>query len=536
GYRLLHTNPPAATAPANPAVKQIAVLPFQVAAEADTVRSTADGVSDVLTSGLANIEGIAVVPAADIRRRNITAPEAARKFYGANLVVTGTAQQAGDQVEFTINLLDTVKAVTLDSRKFLYDPKNPLVSRDQIVTQTVRMMKLELPPAALTAIKAGDTNTPDAYSAYLEGRGFLARYDLPGNIDRAIAAFKKATKQDANYALAYAGLAEAYWRKARSSGDLQALTLANQNAEYAVGLDPNMAILHSVLGSVYTDRGKPEDAVREFQKAMELAPNNAEAPRQLAEVYKTQGRVAEAEALFLRSTKARPTDWYGHLLLGIFYYERERYPQAEAELNQAKSLTPDNDMVRLDLGTVYRMHGRYREAVEEFQQSLRIRPAASTFAALGGAYYYEHRFAEAVSALEAAIDLDSNDYRYWGNLGIYYRRTPGNEAKSTAALTKALEMATRFAGTKKSDMNVRADIAEYRARLGDTRGAIAEIDRIPAASRPPLTARLALVYQIAGDRAKAVAVIKANLKSPESLNQIKDDPDLSELWPDVKPG
>src|SRR5205814_1508706 len=138
------------------------------------------------------------------------------------------------------------------------------------------------------------------------------------------------------------------------------------------------------------------NAIRELQRAMDLAPANAEAPRKLAEIYKTLGRFEEAEALYLRSTKSRPTDWYGYLLLGVFYYERERYTESEAALNQAKALTPDNDLVRLDLGGIYRMHGRYSESVAEYQQALRIRSTASTYSGLGGAYYYQHRFQEAV--------------------------------------------------------------------------------------------------------------------------------------------
>ena len=160
--------------------------------------------------------------------------------------------------------------------------------------------------------------------------------------------------------------------------------------------------------------------------------------------------------------------------------------------------------LRRNLGAVYRMHGRYREAIEEYQQALRIRSSAATYAALGGAYYFEHRFQEAVSAVEAAIDLDSSDYRYWGNLGIYYRWTPGNEAKSEPALRKAIELATLFAETNRSDYTAHANLAEYKARLGDAKSALAEIERIPA------TVRAA------------------------SLSQIKDDPDLAALWREAK--
>jgi tetratricopeptide (TPR) repeat protein len=285
---------------------------------------------------------------------------------------------------------------------------------------------------------------------------------------------------------------------------------------------------------VYVDAGRQEDAIREFQRAMELSPGNAEAPRQLAEIYKTLGRFDEAEALYIRSTKSRPTDWYGHRLLGLFYYERERYVEAEKQLHDAEGLTPDNDLIQLDLGAVYRVHGLYPESVAAYQKALKIRTSATAYAALGGVLFYQHRFPEAVTAVETAIDLDSNDYRYWGNVGIYYRWAPGNEAKASEALRKAIELATKYAETRKSDYNVRANLAEYRARLEDAKGALAEIDRIPAAARSAYTSRIAIVYELTGQRKQAIELIRANLKSPASLNQIRDNPDFAALWREGK--
>jgi tetratricopeptide (TPR) repeat protein/TolB-like protein len=507
-----------------PAVRQIAILPFQASGGADAV---ADGVAEVLATSLSEQRSVTVAPATDLRRRKINTPQEARRFYGANAVLGGAARPAGDTVEFTVSLLDPADGRPLDTRSFVYDPRNPLVSRDQAIGQVFGLLKLAAP---VPAPAAGAVPAADAYSAYLQGRGYLARYDIPANIDKAIASFTSATQQDPGYALAYAGLAEAYWRKMRNTREKKWSILANQNAEYAVQLDGSLAIVHSVLGSIYLDDGRQADAIREYQRAMELAPANAEAPRQLAEIYDTLGRYAEAEELYRRSTASRPTDWYGHLLFGLFYYERERYPEAEAELNQAKSLTPDNDVVRVDLGAVYRMHGRYKEAVDEFQQTLRIRSSSSAYGALAGVYFFQHRFGEAVSAVETAIDLDSNEYRYWGNLGIYARWAPGNEAKSAPALRRALELASKGADTRKSDYGVHANIAEYKARLGDAPGALAEIDRIPATARGQYTARIATVYELTGHRDKAIEVVRANLRSRESLNQIKDDPDLAAVW------
>lgn len=517
--------------------KQVAVLPFQVIGGAESTRTVADGLVEILAAALSDFErfqgSITAIPSGEIRRRSIASPEEARRIYGVSMVITGSALPAGENIQFTLNLVDAATLRQIGAKTFVYEVKNPVASRNQAVEMVVGLMKADLAPATRTAIAAGDTAAPDAYSAYLKGRGLMARFDVSGNIDKAIASFSDAIRQDPKYALAYAGLGEAYWRKS-GSGDREAARLARSNAERAVQLDPNLALVHSVLGAIYGEAGMVPEAVAEFQKAMQLAPGNAEAPRQLASIYAANGRFQEAEALYQQAIRSRPTDWFGHYLLGIFYYQRERYAESEAALNRAKALTPDNDRVSRDLGSIYRMHGRYREAIEEFQHTLKIASNARTYGALAGAYFFEHRFAEAVTAGEAALDLDSTDYRYFGNLGAYYKWAPGNEAKAPAALRRAIELATKVKEARPNDNDVRANLAEYYARLGDGKTALAEIEKIPTAARKPLTTRLALAYELTGHREQAVDVVRTNFSTAASLNQIKDDPDLSALWKDAK--
>jgi tetratricopeptide (TPR) repeat protein/TolB-like protein/predicted Ser/Thr protein kinase len=547
-YRYAGRAPAAIAAPARvPAVpvalpeklpenKQIAVLPFEVTGPAGTTRAVADGMVEILTAALSDFERfhgtITAVPSSEIRRRAINTPAEAHRVYGVNLVLTGSAQPAADKVQFTLNLVDAATLRQIGSQSFVYDSRDPVVAKDQAVAAAVRLLNFDLTPSQRTVMSAGDTATPGAYSAYLEGRGLLARYDVAGNIDKAIASFRSAAQQDPAYALALSGLAEAYWRKALSTGDKEWSLLATGNAERAVQVDGGLAIAHAVLGEVYGSAGREEDAIRELQRAMELAPNNAEAPRQLAKVYTNLGRFEEAEALYVKAAKARPTDWYGHLLLGLFYLQRERYAEAEAALKNARVLTPDNDLIYRNLAGIYVPQGRYREAIEELQKGLKIKSNALTYQMLGGAYFLEHRYRDATNAAETAIDLDSGRYNAWGNLGIYYKWTPGNEAKAAPALLKAVELARKFLDTTPKDYNVRANVAEYEARLGNAKASLEEIDRIPPTARKPLTSKLAIAYELTGHRKKAIELIRSNLTSATSLNLIRDDPDLINLWND----
>lgn len=540
GWRLWpHREPwPGADAGGLPAEKQVAVVPFRVIGNAEATGAVSDGMVEVLTAALSDSERyhgrITAVPASEVRRRNIGSAAEARRVYGVNLAITGSAQPAGSKTEFTLSLVDTVKMRQIASRTFVYDPDDPLASRDRAVDLTMKMLSFDVTAAERDALSAGDSGAPEAYSAYVEGRGLLARYDQAGNVEKAIAAFGRATRRDPNFALAYAGLAEAYWRRTLSTGDKNYSALAIENAERGVRLNGDLAPAHTVLGQVYGTAGRDADAIRELRRALDLAPTNAEALRQLAELSKRIGRFDEAESLYLRSTKARPTDWYGYLLVGLFYLERQRYPECEAAFRKAQELTPGNDLPARNLGSLFIETGRYREAIDQLRAALRMQPNALAWGSLGLAYYYEHRFGDAASALEAAIDLDPNRYWIWGNLGMCYRHLPGGEAKAVAALKRAIEIGGKFLESAPRNYDVRADMAEYRARLGDEPGAMREVAAIPRAARERAAFRIALAMELTGHRDLAVQAVVENVTAAASLSQVRDDPDLEGVWKDPR--
>jgi len=523
--------------------REIAMLPFQVPGNDENARTISDGLVDALTSALSDVENspnrhadIVTVPASEIRSRHISTVEEARRIYGVNYAITATATIGAGGLEFALQLVDgATSQQTGATERFVYDPADPIASRDRAVAAVMKLLGLDEPKPAAAAV-AGDTATPKAYSSYLRARGLLARYDVAGNVDKALALLQGAVKADPNYALAWAGLAEAELQKVRDTGDKKWSVAAIADAQRSVHIDGSLATAHSVLGQVYASAGREEEAIAELKRALEIAPNNAEVPRELARVYNNLGRFKEAEQSYLKATGARPTDWYAHFLLAIFYYQRERYADSEAELLKARDLTPDNDVVYRNLGAILSMQGRYREATEHLQHALRIKTDARSYAALGAAYYYEHKFQDAVGAAEAAIELDSGSYPFWGNAGIYYKWAKGSEQKSAPSLRQAVDLAQKNLEATPRNYDIMANLAEYWARLGDSGRALAELDKIPASARKPLSSRFAIVYELTGRRREALELIRANFSTGASLNQIRDDPDLAALWnsPEMK--
>ncbi|MDZ4798550.1 MAG: tetratricopeptide repeat protein, partial [Bryobacteraceae bacterium] len=477
---------------------------------------------------------VMAVPSREIRRREIASPEEARRVYGVDFVLAGTAEENGSGVRFRIRLIDSAEARETGAATFDYQPSNPAAGRQRATAEAAKLLHLEV---AAAADKAGaEPGASDAFAAYLEARGFMARFEVPGsgNLDKAIAAYERATERDPKFALAWAGLGEAWWRRSRAGGGKEAADKARSSAERGVQLGPNLAMTHAILGAVYSTAGKQEEATAELRKALRISPENADAARELARLLARAGRRKDAEASYLASIRSRPTDWYGYLLLGLFYYSGEQYQEAEAALKRAIKLAPANEIALRDLGGIYMVQGRYPEALEALQRSLKNHQASRTYMSLATTYFYMHRFREASTAGETAVDLDPSRHDHWGNLGIFYKWTPGSESRSEAALRKAVELAEkRLLGTP-GDSSVYADLAEYRARLGDKAGSMAAIEKIPQAARQGVASRLAIAYELCGNRTQAVEFLRSTVKNAATLSLIRDDPDLAGLWADAR--
>ncbi len=519
-----------------PDEKRIAVLPLAVMGNDETVRALADGLVETLTSKLTQIEEfqgrLMVVPASEIRSRGIASAEAARRVYGANVAITGSAQRWGDRIQFTLNLVDTATVRQFASKTFDFDAGNPIALRDGAVNGAVRLLSLKLSPASTISMAAGETFTPGAYAEYLKGIGYLARYDLSGNVDRAIESLKDATRLDAKYALAFAALGEAHWRKAKVESNKRESELALESIREAIRLDPRLVEARVKLGRIYGETGQTREAIEEVLAALKVSPENAEAYRVLGVTYAAAGRFSEAEAAYKEAVKRKPNDWYGNLLLGIFYFDRGRDIDARVAFEAARKLTPDNEVVYRNIANVDMREGKFRQASDMISKTLQFEPSAKTYSTLGIAYYYQRRFQEAADAVNAGITINPGLYRSWGNLGTFYRHLPGNEQRAEQAFRKAIELANKSLEVMNPDYTTRANLAEYLAKLGDGKKAMEEIDLIPAAIRRQFADRIVLAYELTGDRKRAVDTVKSLAPIDPVLTFIKNDPDLESLWRD----
>jgi len=519
-----------------PSETRIAVLPFVMVGNNETVRVLADGIVETITSKLSQVEEfkgkLMVVPASEVRTRHLTSVETARNIYGVNLAITGSAQQWANRIQFTLNLVDTSTLHQIASRTFEFDGTNPIALRDEVTSGALRMLELKLTPEESRQISEGETSTSAAYAEYLKGIGYLARYDVSGNVDHAIESLSAAVQLDPNYARAFSSLGRAQWLKARINNDAQEREVAIKSILESIRLAPGLAEGHVSLGEVYADTGRPAEAVQEERSALRISPDNAQAYRILGKAYARNGQYEQAETQYREAIRRQPSDWHGYLLLGLFYFDRGRIADARSAYLSALNLTPNNELLYRNLAVLDMSEGKFREASDRIAKTTQFEPVARTYLTLGMAYYYQRRYAESAAAFNSGIQLDANLYGLWGDLGEAYLHIPDSEQKAKDAFRKAITLAEKHLEAVRSDDSAHADLAEYWATLKRKDRAEDEINKIPPQSRNTFADRLVPTYELLGNRRQAVQIVQSLRPDDPLLIFVKNDPDLELLWRD----
>ena len=523
-----------------PAQKQIAVLSFVSPGSDGSSEAFSDGIVEMLTSRLTQLErfqgSLWVVPASEVREAGVTSAGAARRLFGATLVITGSVQRTGSLVRLTANLVDATSLRQL--RSIAVDGRVEDVSllQDGVVSRVVQMLEVELSPEAKRVLTAGGTSVADAYQLYAEGRGNLLRYEQAEKLETAIGLFQQALQRDPAYALAYAGLGEAYWRQYDLVRRPEAAELAQKACRRALDLNDLLSPVHVTLGLVHVGSGRLEEAEKDFARALDLDPSNAEALAGLARTYEATGRTAEAEATYRRAIERRPGYWAGYNNLGALYYATGRYPQAEAMFQKVVELTPDNLRGYGNLGGIYHLAGKDDLAEATLRKSIAIKPTGEALSNLGTIQFFRGRHAEAARSFEAAIRLGSAEYKLLYNLAAAYALAPGEKEKAPEAWRHAVEAAERERAVNPKDAPLLADLADGYANLGETAKARATLGEALAigAQNVNVMFQAGSVYETLGDRAQALAWVQRALEGGYSRDEVLRVPHLAGLRADPR--
>lgn len=528
--------------PVLPAQKSLAVLPFRAVGDDAETRAFADGLMETVTSQLAQMEHLQgalwVVAASEVRERGVTSPSLARAAFGVTLVVTDSVQRDGETVRVTLNVVDPRSALHVRSGVLDERLANLAALQDGIVVQLARMLEIELRPEDRSALAAGATQSPSAYDFYLQGRGYLQRFEREENVDLAIELFGRALERDSTYALAYAGLGEAYKRKYDVAKDPDWVEKARAASRIALRLNDRLAPVHVTLGMLHTTTGRYEEAVQAFRRALENDRLNPDAHRGLARAYLALGQIDAAEETYRRAIELKPGYWLGYSQLGWFHYRQARFAEAADQFRKVIELVPDNPVGYRSLGAMLHQLGRYAEAEAMYRRSLELEPTdVIVYSNLATLYFYLGRYAEAARTYEQALRIDDRDHRVWHNLASAYYWAPGEREKARPVYQRVLAMVREALQVNPRDPVLVMRLADCYAMLDRADEARQHVKRaleLAPHADAELLFRAGDIYEHLGDRERALEFIGSALRSGYPLAEIERAPGLDSLRGDPR--
>jgi len=362
------------TAPAT--IHSLAVLPLENLSGDKEQEYFADGMTDTLTTNLAQIGSLRVISrtsAMHFRGSKETLPQIGRDLQ-VDAVVEGTVTRSAGRVRITAQLIEARKDHHLWARSYERDLKDVLALQDEIARDITEQIRVELTPKERGLLLQVHTVDPEAQDAYLRGRYWNSE-GTPEGARKGLDYSQQAIAKDPSYALGYAGVAESYF-KLGLSGALpweEAIPKQKEAAIRALELDPSIAEAHAFLADIrwfyeWDWRGAEE----EFKQAIDLQPNSALAHTLYSAYLLSMARVDEAVK---ESERARDLDPFSAPViwwLGQTLYHARRYDDALRQYRRGLEMYPDNAGFYSATADVYEQKKLFGEAFAARQQGLKL--------------------------------------------------------------------------------------------------------------------------------------------------------------------
>src|SRR3954454_7278328 len=293
----------AASSETTPSKKYLAVMPFKDLTGQPNGQLVVDGLAETLSARLAHFTSVQVMRPMTPEARAEKNPEKAGHDLGANVVLTGSMQRAGDRLRVAYEVVDLAQGTSRPGDLIEGSASDLFTIQDKLADSIAASLQLGAPTFRPAAPDSSVSQT-----RYLEALGHLRRYDQEASVDSAIHILEELAAQSSS-ASVQAALGRAYLAKFQLTHDGKWATPAAAACERAIMTDPQNPDVHVTLGELRRLTGRLDDAAHEYNAALAQQPNNADAILGLAETYKAGRKLPEAEAAYKKSISLQPNYW-----------------------------------------------------------------------------------------------------------------------------------------------------------------------------------------------------------------------------------
>jgi DNA-binding winged helix-turn-helix (wHTH) protein/TolB-like protein/Tfp pilus assembly protein PilF len=417
-------------------VRSIAVLPFRPLTSESGDDYLGPGLADALILKLSSLEEIMVRPTTAILK--YAAPRqdllAAGRELRVDALLDGRFQKSGDHIRVTLQLLRVTDGAILWAEKFDEHFSNIFTVQDSIAEQVAHKLVLRLGSEERKRLARHYTENPEAYQLYLKGRYFWNKMSEEG-LQKSIGYFRQAIEKDPTYALAYAGLADAYWGLSTVYLEpKEAMPKVRAAASRALEIDESLGEAHTSLGLVkFRYDWAWQEAETEFKLAIELKPSYAFAHQSYGLYLVCMGGFEQAVAEMRRAEELDPLSVEIIFRSAIVLYFARQYDQAIKQFQKVFEIDSNAEVASVAhawIGRYYFQKRKFSKGLAELQEARRMAGDEGWLLAMSAeAYAFAGERAEAQRLLGGL--LEESRIRYFpamGIAGIYTALKDDNEA------------------------------------------------------------------------------------------------------------
>jgi TolB-like protein/Tfp pilus assembly protein PilF len=424
------------------AIQSIAVLPLENLTGDPAQEYFADGMTDALITELSQIKKLRVISRTTVMQyKHAKKPlqQIAQELH-VDAVVEGSVLQDKDRVRISATLFQTNIEGALWADKFDRDYTEVLALQSDVATAIARGIQVELSGTEQYELARSRSVVPEAYEAYLRGK-YEAEKRTPEGFLAAAEFYQKATQKDDSFALAWAGLADAYMNI--SNYQLQPagvmMPKAKQAAQKALELDDRLGEAYTSMAAIRFYHLEDGDIEGEFQKAISLNPGYSTALHWYALFTAAKGRRQESIREIKLAREIDPRSLIINANVGWCYYLAGEYDHAIETEKVTLQMDPSFAIAHGYLGQAYLEKKQYEDAVNEFRTFVSLAPGdASREAELGYAYAISGKKDEAEQILQEFENAAGKKYISNYDWAILYAGFRDKE-KTMDALEKAYE-------------------------------------------------------------------------------------------------
>ncbi len=425
--------------PTNKQIESIAVMPFVNESGNQDVEYLSDGMTETLIGSLSRLPNLRVKARSSVFRYKGKETDAKTigKELGVQAVLNGRVTQRGDQVTLRLELVDAQTEDVIWSDKYDRRQADLVTLQSEIARDVLSKLKTKLSGAETAKVERKYTDNNEAYQLYLKGRYFSRQFTLEG-FHRSVEAYHQAIALDPNYALAYAGLSDAYFYASTIHlSPLDALPKAEEYASKALERDDSLAAAHHSIANLKSNYEHDfAGAAREFERSIELDPNEPFTYHDYAWLLSSLCDFERAIAMSERAQQIDPLAEQVAAFVGGLYSMARRNDQAIEQLQAALKLDKRNWWAHYWLGVTYNQKGMFDRSVEAFQTAEKLDNAPMIRGALAHALSRAGRKAEAQHVIDELLGESKNRYVTPAALVVAYSGF-GDQEKAFAWLEKS---------------------------------------------------------------------------------------------------